>query len=121
VTWLVLVLARDAIVAAVGASGDTASLVIFFCLVSGPIWFFNGLLFVSNASFNNLGFPLYSTAFNWGRATLGTMPFALLGAHYGGPEGAIVGVGIGSVVFGTAAIATAFRTMRKLERAARVS
>jgi putative MATE family efflux protein len=118
VTWLVLVLARDAIVAAFGASGDTASLVIFFCLVSGPMWFFNGLLFVSNASFNNLGFPLYSTAFNWGRATLGTMPFALLGAHYGGPEGAILGVGIGSVVFGTAAIVTAFWAMRRLERTA---
>lgn len=119
VTWLVLVLARDGIVAAFGASGDTASLVIFFCLVSGPMWFFNGLLFVSNATFNNLGFPLYSTAFNWGRATLGTMPFALLGAHYGGPEGAILGVGIGSVVFGTAAIMTAFWAMRKLERAVR--
>ena len=36
----------------------------FFCLVSGPIWFFNGLLFVANASFNNLGFPLLSTLFN---------------------------------------------------------
>jgi len=119
VTWLVLVLARDGIVAAFGASGDTASLVIFFCLVSGPMWFFNGLLFVSNATFNNLGFPLYSTAFNWGRATLGTMPFALLGAHFGGPEGAILGVGIGSVVFGSAAILTAFRVMRKLERAVR--
>ena len=51
------------------------------------MWFFIGLLFVANASFNNLGFPLLSTLFNWGRATLGTMPFALIGARYGGPEG----------------------------------
>jgi hypothetical protein len=80
------------------------------------VWFCNGLLFVANASFNNLGFPLLSTAFNWGRATIGTMPFALAGAHYAGPRGAIVGVGIGSVAFGLAAIATAFWTVRVLER-----
>ena len=29
----------------------------FFCLVGGAIWFFNGLLFLGNAAFNNLGFP----------------------------------------------------------------
>ena len=118
-TWLVLALAREGIVTAFEASGDAASLVIFFCLVCGPIWFFNGLLFVSNAAFNNLGFPLYSTAFNWGRATVGTMPLALIGAHYGGPEGVILGVGAGSAAFGTAAIFTAFKAMRRLERAAR--
>ena len=54
------------------AQGLTAELVGFFCLISGPMWFFVGLLFVANAAFNNLGFPLLSTGFNWGRATLGT-------------------------------------------------
>ena len=76
-------------------------LVAFFCLVSGAIWFFIGLLFVANAAFNNLGFPLLSTAFNWGRATLGTMPLAL-GARLRSGRGVLAAVGIGSIVFGTA-------------------
>lgn len=116
VTWALLVLGRDLIVTVFDASGDAATLVAFFCLVAGPIWFFNGLLFVANASFNNLGFPFYATAFNWGRATLGTMPPALAGASIAGPYGAILGAGIGSALFGCLAILTAFRTLSRLER-----
>lgn len=114
--WGVLAASRSGITGAFGVEGGAADLVIFFCLVSGAIWFFNGLLFVANASFNNLGFPLASTAFNWGRATLGTIPPALLGASLAGPKGALVGAGLGSVVFGTAAILAAFRTITVLER-----
>ena len=68
-------------------SGLTAELVRFFCLLAGPMWIFVGLLFVANAAFNNLGMPFLSTMFSWGRATLGTMPLGILGAHYGGPQG----------------------------------
>jgi hypothetical protein len=82
--WALLVLARGPLTRAFNAEGLTADLVAFFCLVSGAIWLFNGLLFVANAAFNNLGFPLLSTAFNWGRATLGTMPFAAIGATWYG-------------------------------------
>jgi putative MATE family efflux protein len=114
--WLLLLLLRRPLADLFKAEGLTADLVMFFCLVSGVIWFFNGLLFTANASFNNLGFPLLSTAFNWGRATVGTMPFALVGARLAGPEGAIAGVGVGSLLFGVAAIATAFWTIRVLER-----
>ncbi len=111
-----LALFRGPVAAVFDVSGRTAELVVFFCLIGGAIWFFNGLLFVANAAFNNLGSPLLSTAFNWGRATLGTMPLALVGAAYGGPEGALVGTGVGSLVFGMAGILTAFRTVGRLER-----
>jgi Na+-driven multidrug efflux pump len=116
--WILLVLASGAITALFHAEGLAAELVVVFCRVSGVMWFFVGLLFVANASFNNLGFPLYSTAFNWARATLGMVPCALLGAALGGPEGALVGIALGSVPFGVAAIVTAFRAIRWLERAA---
>lgn len=116
--WIVLLILRHPLAALFNATGLTADLVVFFCLVSGAVWFFNGLLFTANASFNNLGFPFLSTAFNWGRATIGTMPFALLGAWLAGPEGAIAGVGFGSLIFGIAAIATAFWTIGALERRA---
>ncbi|TVR10785.1 MAG: MATE family efflux transporter [Salinarimonadaceae bacterium] len=116
VVWIGLALGRNGVAALFGASGETRDLIVFFCLVCGPIWFFNGLLFVANASFNNLGFPLYSTAFNWGRATIGTAPLALLGAHFAGPQGAILGAGVGSAAFGAAALLVAFATLRRLER-----
>lgn len=116
--WLVLLLLRHPLAGLFNVTGLTADLVVFFCLVSGAIWFFNGLLFTANASFNNLGFPFLSTAFNWGRATIGTMPFALLGAWLAGPEGAIAGIGFGSLIFGVAAIVTAFWTVGALERRA---
>ena len=103
------------------AEGMTADLVRFFCTISGFSWFFIGLLFVANASFNNLGFPLFSTAFNWARATLGMAPFAVAGATFAGPEGALLGIGVGSAPFGLAAILTAFGAIRRLERRARTA
>ncbi len=119
--WLILYLVRVPITEAFHAQGLTAELVQFFCQLSGPIWFFVGLVFVSNASFNNLGYPLLSTFFNWGRATLGMIPFAYFGAEIGGPKGALIGIGLGSVAFGIAAIITAFWTIRRLERQASAS
>ncbi|WP_134494345.1 MATE family efflux transporter [Microvirga pakistanensis] len=116
--WLVLALLQDLIVLAFNAPPLTAELVKFFCQLSGFIWFFVSLVFVANASFNNLGYPLLSTFFNWGRATLGMIPFAYFGAQIGGPKGALIGIGAGSIVFGIAAIITAFWTIRRLERQA---
>ena len=118
--WLLLALARAPLAGAFELTGVAAELFGFFCLVSGPVWFFNGLLFLANASFNNLGFPLLSTLLNWGRATLGTVPPALVGAAWYGPEGVIAGTGIGSIAFGVAGLALAFRTVGRLERGARI-
>ena len=64
---------------------------------------------MSNAAFNNLGRPNLSTWFNWGRATLGTIPFALAGARMAGPEGILIGTAIGSVIFGIASAMTAYK------------
>ncbi|MXQ13655.1 MATE family efflux transporter [Microvirga makkahensis] len=116
--WLLLFLLQDLVVIAFNAPPLTAELVKFFCQLSGFIWFFVSLVFVANASFNNLGYPLLSTLFNWGRATLGMIPFAYFGAQVGGPKGALLGIGAGSIVFGIAAIITAFWTIRRLERQA---
>ena len=114
--WMLLALARGPLAGAFELKGVAADLFGFFCLVSGPVWFFNGLLFLGNASFNNLGFPFLSTLLNWGRATVGTVPPALLGAAWYGPEGVIAGTGIGSVAFGVAGLALAFGTVGRLER-----
>lgn len=118
IVWAALVFCRDPLSRLFELDGIAAELFQFFCLVSGPIWFFNGLLFLGNASFNNLGFPLLSTALNWGRATLGTMPPALVGGAFYGPRGVIAGIGAGSLSFGLVALILAYRTITQLERKA---
>jgi putative MATE family efflux protein len=117
IVWLVLALGRNNIAQLFGASEKTASYVAFFCLIGAAMWIFNGLMFVANAAFNNLGYPLYSTVFNWGRATIGTMPFALYGAQWG-YEGVLIALIAGWAIFGVASVIVAFRAIRNLERKA---
>lgn len=121
VVWAALVLCREPLSRLFELDGVAAELFQFFCLVSGPIWLFNGLLFLGNASFNNLGFPLLSTTLNWGRATLGTMPPALAGGAFYGPRGVIAGIGAGSLAFGLVALILAYRTITRLERKAGIA
>jgi putative MATE family efflux protein len=88
--------------------GETAQLINFVCTYSGALWLFLGAIFVANAAFNNLGFPLLSTLFNWGRATVGTLPFVTIGAAHFGPEGGYAGLIAGSALFGAAAVLAAY-------------
>jgi putative MATE family efflux protein len=115
VAWCVLALLRHHIAGIFGVSGDAARYVAFFCLVGGLGWLFTGLVLCANASFNNLGFPLYSTVFNWGRATIGTVPFGWVGGQIAGVEGVMTGIVVGSALFGAAAMWAAFRTTRLIE------
>ena len=103
-----------------GAQGETARLVVFVCRYGGVLWLFLGGIFVANAAFNNLGFPLLSTLFNWGRATLGTIPFVTLGAAHFGPEGGYVGLIAGSALFGAAAVFAAYEVTERLAKSAKV-
>ena len=68
---------------------------------------------VANAAFNNLGAPLLATVFNWGRATIGTIPFAYAGAALAGAKGALLGQALGAICFGIAAVFWAYRLIAK--------
>lgn len=110
---LLLLLFRHQIAEGFNASGRSIDIIVFFCTFIGVSWAFAGAQFVANAAFNNLGRPKLSTAFNWGKATIGTIPFAIVGAQMGGPEGLLAGTAVGSVLFGVAAVAVAFRVVRQ--------
>jgi Na+-driven multidrug efflux pump len=118
VTALLLFLFRHEIAALFRASGRTTDLVLFFCSFIAGSWAFAGAQFVAAAAFNNLGHPNTSTLFNWGKATLGTIPFAIYGAHAAGAEGVMAGMALGSVIFGVASVAWAYRIVAKVERQA---
>lgn len=110
--WLLLALLAQPIAGLFGATGAARELVIFFCLFAAGSFLFNGALFVANAAFNNLGFATYSTLFNWGRSTLGVIPFVWAGAHFYGAKGVIAGWGLGAIIFGVASVIVAFRVVR---------
>ncbi|MTI18639.1 MATE family efflux transporter [Rhodobacteraceae bacterium RKSG542] len=112
--WGLLAILQDPIAAVFNAEGDSRSLIAFFCTFAAAGFIFNGALFVSNAAFNNLGYPLYSTAFNWARATLGTIPFTWVGGHYFGANGVLAGQAIGGIVFGIAALVVIRVTLRSM-------
>ena len=113
VMWAVLAAFWPQIASLFQAAGDAAALVRFFCLFVAGSFIFNGALFVANAAFNNLGFPLYSTFFNWGRATLGVIPFVYYGKQWG-PEGVLAGWGFGGIIFGILSVVVCFRALKKI-------
>ncbi|PIE14561.1 MAG: MATE family efflux transporter [Rhodobacterales bacterium] len=91
--------------------GEARQLVFLFAGPLALLWFFNGVIFVSNAAFNNLGRPFLSTLVNWGRHTLGTIPFVVLGGWLWHAPGVLIGQAAGGVVFGLLAWALARRVM----------
>ena len=106
-----LFLARAPIADVFHAEGVTRDLLYLFCGPLSLLFFFNGMIFVANAACNNLGAAFQSTLVNWGRHTLGTVPFALwLGAAHG-PQGVLVGQAVGGIVFGLLAVFLALRVM----------
>jgi len=116
VMWALLALAGSYIASAFGAVDLGREIIVFFCLFVAGSFLFNGCLFVANAAFNNLGYPLYSTVLNWGRSTLGVIPFVWLGSHWYGAIGVLAGYGLGVVFFGVAGVWLCFHVLGKLER-----
>ena len=81
IVWGLLALFARPIAGIFGAEGTSRELVLFFCHFAAGSFLFNGAIFVSSAAFNNLGYATYSTVFNWGRSTLGVIPFVWVGAQ----------------------------------------
>lgn len=91
------------------------SLLFWFAVLVAPMWAFTGALFISNAAFNNLKRPLWSSYMNWGRNTIGLAPFVFLGAWIAGPVGVIVGQGMGGVIFGVIGLMSALHLVDQYE------
>lgn len=108
-----LFLLRAPIADLFNATGVARDLIYLFCGPLALMFFFPGVLFVSNAAFNNLGQPFLSTLTNWGRNALALIPLVWLGALWGGAEGVLLGQALAGVVFGAVAWVLALRCIAR--------
>lgn len=120
VAWLLLALLSRPVVWLFHSEGEAADLIILFCCWLAPLFVFLGAMFIANAAFNTLGHPHVSTVLNWGRATIGTIPFVLAGGALAGADGVLAGNMIGAIPFGILAVWLCYRLVARLgvERAA---
>ncbi|MFC2970263.1 MATE family efflux transporter [Acidimangrovimonas pyrenivorans] len=95
------------------AEGLSRTIVYLFCGPLSLAFYFNGMIFVSNAACNNLGRPLLATAINWGRNTLGVVLPVLLFAPWLGAIGVLIGQAAGGLVFGLIGVLVARRVIAR--------
>jgi Na+-driven multidrug efflux pump len=112
----VLFAARGAIADAFHAEGLTRDLIYLFCGPLSLLFFFNGMIFVANAVCNNLGAAMQSTMVNWGRHTIGTVPFAWAFGQWWGAPGVLVGQAVGGILFGVLAVWLALRVVDRVTK-----
>jgi len=96
------------------ATPAAAELITFYYTFIAISWAFAGAQFVAQAAFNNLERPHWSMWFNWGKATIGTIPLVYFGAMWGDAKGALIGMGAVNIIFGLAAAITAFMLVKTL-------
>ncbi len=107
VVWAAMAALADPIVAAFGLTGAGIAVFEAFAYFGAGAYLFTAALFVSNASFNNLGRPTWSTGFNWSRDALMIPVLAALIGGAAGAEGAVLVQALAAAVVGTAAALSA--------------
>lgn len=112
----ILFAATPLLVAAFQVEGLTADIIRWFCYGFSLIFIFNGTTFVTNALFNNLRAAPYATQFNFGKATVGTIPFAYFGGLWAGPLGVYWGVLIGAALVAVLGLWVCKRHIRQLHK-----
>ncbi len=108
--WLV----KPLLVPLFNASEEANELVYLFCNGISLMFVFNGLTFITNALFNNLGVAHYSTIINFLKVSVGTVPFVMVGVWLGDAKGALWGLFAGSIVIGLLGLVVAIKLLRRL-------
>jgi putative MATE family efflux protein len=114
--WTLLAIFHNPIARLFNLGPEATQVLGAFTLIGAGGYVFTGALFVSNAAFNNLGRPLYSTACNWFRDGLLIYPCAAtLGAIWGA-SGVIYGQAVAAAISGTFAVIWGWSFVNKLAR-----
>lgn len=114
VIWLLLYLLSENIIHTFGVVNEGVVVFQTYCTYLVPLFIFAGLLFIANATFNNLHRAHWSMAFNISRTVLGTMPFAYLFSQHFGLVGLMFGDVSGALIFGCIAFLLALNVVKKL-------
>ncbi len=99
-TWAVLAATSGLVIRGFGLSEQGADVVYAFAFAGAGGFIFAAALFVSNAAFNALGRPAWSTLTNWIRDGVLTLPLCLLMAGWFGAPGVIYAQAVVNVLVG---------------------
>ena len=98
--WILLILLTPVIISIFNASDAAGDVVRAFTFFAAGSFIFAGILYVSNASFNNLGRPQYSTICNWLKDGVFLYPLLILCAGWFGAVGVVYAAGLAWVLSG---------------------
>jgi len=115
VVWLLLIVMTPVILKIFGLSPEAGDVVKAFTYIGAGSFAFAGMLYVSNASFNNLGKPLYSTGFNWLKDGVLMLPMCLWGASMFGSAGVVYGQGLAFAIAGVVSVFFGWRFISQVE------
>ena len=107
--WLILYLLTDILTEAFSLTGAGAEVLWAFTHFGAGGFIFTGALFVSNAAFNNLGRPTWSTGFNWSRDAFVIPALAFMIAGAFGAQGVVAIQALAGLIIGALAAITAWR------------
>ncbi|MFV0430572.1 MAG: MATE family efflux transporter [Alphaproteobacteria bacterium] len=119
IAWVIvasisLILMHGVIIRGFKLQGEAVELVFLFCSVISFSFIFVGAVFVSNACFNSLGYPFYSTALNWVRNTIALLPFVMLGDYFMADKGIVLGQAVGNILVAIIAVYLSFKVADKV-------
>ena len=116
ITWALLIWASGAVIEAFSLTPEGGEVVYAFAFIGAGGFVFAAALFVSNAAFNALGRPMRSTALNWLRDGMLTLPLALMLATPFAAPGVIYAQALANLLVGGAAAWWGWRYVVKLQR-----
>lgn len=113
---LLLFIFRQQVADLFSATGETREMILFFCSPLCTGVFFTCVIAIGNGALNSLGRPMLSPWIDWGRNTIGTLPFVLIGPQLlGGPEGILLGYVTGGAIFAGCSYWLMVRTIDSIE------
>lgn len=110
----ILFLLQGPLTSIFGLGDDGARIFSFYANFISISFIATAIVFIANATFNNLGHPSYATWINFLRNIVFLIPFVWVGAQIAGPEGILVGQAIGMIVVSVIALIVTYRVMCKL-------
>jgi putative MATE family efflux protein len=113
-SWAILATLHTPVANLFGLQGLSGEVFQAFMLIGAGGYMFAGALFVSNAAFNNLGKPIYSTFCNWFRDGILIYPCCVVMGWWLAAPGVVYGQALAAVLAGTAAVIWGWRFVGRL-------